>query len=66
MNNFKQIGFGLHNSENANNCFPPASAFPTASLPASVQAENHNLPPNGWGTRVYQLIMGAVGLQKPT
>lgn len=49
INNLKQIGLGLHNFENANNFFPPAFAFPTATLPASVQAKYHNPPPSGLG-----------------
>jgi prepilin-type N-terminal cleavage/methylation domain-containing protein/prepilin-type processing-associated H-X9-DG protein len=49
INNLKQIGLGLHNFENTNHFFPPAFAFPTANLPAPVQARYHNPPPSGLG-----------------
>jgi prepilin-type N-terminal cleavage/methylation domain-containing protein/prepilin-type processing-associated H-X9-DG protein len=49
INNMKQIGLAMHNFENSNGYFPPSVAFPTAALPAPVQAQMHNAPPAGAG-----------------
>jgi len=66
VNNMKQIGLALHNFENTNGYFPPSVAFPTAALPAAIQAQLHNAPPAGAGYPRLPAEFGASWAAKTT
>jgi prepilin-type N-terminal cleavage/methylation domain-containing protein/prepilin-type processing-associated H-X9-DG protein len=66
INNMKQIGLAMHNFENANGYFPPSVAFPTAALPAAVQAQLHSEPPAGVGYPRLPESFGASWASKTT
>ena len=66
INNMKQIGLALHNFENTNGYFPPSLAFPTAALPASIQAAMHSAPPAGAGYPRLPAEFGANWASKTT